>query len=88
MAHRPRLLSDNSSSYLSADLAARLDGKGVQHVRGAPYHRQTQGKIESRRQTLKNHILPESACIGGPIKAKAKQTCNVRDAATEAPLKR
>jgi transposase InsO family protein len=59
--------------YLSADLAGRLDGKGMQHVRGAPYHRQTQGKIERRRQTLKNHILPESACIGGPIKAKANK---------------
>lgn len=26
-------------------------------VRGAPYHPQTQGKIESWRQTLKNRIL-------------------------------
>ena len=43
VAHRPRLLSDNGSSYISADLAAWLDGKAMQHVRGAPYHPQTQG---------------------------------------------
>ena len=83
IAHRPRLLSDNGSSYISADLAAWLDGKGMQHVRGAPYHRRIQGKIERWHQTLKNRILPESACIGAPIKALSQQTCNASDAATE-----
>ena len=60
VAHRPRLLSDNGSSYISADLAAWLDGNGMQHVRGAPYHPQTQGKIERWHQTLKNRILLEN----------------------------
>ncbi len=60
VAHRPRLLSDNGSSYISADLAAWLDGKGMQHTRGAPYHPQTQGKIERWHQTLKNRILLEN----------------------------
>ena len=60
VAHRPRLLSDNGSSYISADLATWLDGKGMQHVRGAPYHPQTQGKIERWHQTLKNRILLEN----------------------------
>ena len=36
VVHRPRLLSDNGASYISADLAEWLDGKGMQHVRGAP----------------------------------------------------
>jgi putative transposase len=36
VAHRPRLLSDNGSSYVWADLATWLNGKGMQHVRGAP----------------------------------------------------
>ena len=57
VAHRPRLLSDNGSSYLAADLATWLKGKDIQHVRGAPYHPQTQGKIERWHQTLKNRIL-------------------------------
>ncbi len=55
--HRPRLLSDNGSSYVAEDLAKWLDGKGMQHIRGAPYHPQTQGKIERWHQTLKNRIL-------------------------------
>jgi transposase InsO family protein len=48
VAHRPRLVSDNGSSYLSADLAKWLDDRKMQHVRGAPYHLMTQGKIERR----------------------------------------
>jgi RNA-directed DNA polymerase len=55
--HRPRLLSDSGSSYVAEDLAKWLDGKGMQHTRGAPYHPQTQGKIERWHQTLKNRIL-------------------------------
>ncbi len=57
---RPRLLSDNGSSYVAEDLAAWLKGKDMQHVRGAPYHPQTQGKIERWHQTLKNRILLEN----------------------------
>lgn len=29
VVHRPRLLSDNGSSYISADLATWLNGKGM-----------------------------------------------------------
>ena len=57
VAHRPRLLSDNGSSYISADLAQWLDDRKVEHIRGAPYHPQTQGKIERWHQTMKNRIL-------------------------------
>ena len=60
VVHRPRLLSDNGLSYLSADLAKWLDDKKMSHVRGAPYHPQTQGKIERWHQTLKNRILLEN----------------------------
>ena len=52
--HRPRLLSDNGSSYIAGDLATWLEGKGMDHVCGAPNHPQTQGKIERWHQTLKN----------------------------------
>ena len=36
--HRPRLLSDNGSSYISDDLAKWLERHDMAHVRGAPYH--------------------------------------------------
>ncbi len=39
------------------DLAEWLDDQSMEHVRGAPYHPQTQGKIERWHQTLKNRIL-------------------------------
>ena len=44
--HKPRLLSDNGSCYISADLAEWMEEKKMEHVRGAPFHPQTQGKIE------------------------------------------
>jgi putative transposase len=65
--HRPRLLSDNGSSYIAADLAEWLDGQGMTHVRGAPYHPQTQGKIERWHQTLKNRILLENYYLPGDL---------------------
>ena len=43
VVHRPRLLSDNDSSYVATDLAQWLDRQEIEHVRGAPYHPQTQG---------------------------------------------
>jgi len=46
--HKPRLLSDNGSCYISGDLAEWLEGQKMTHVRGAPFHPQTQGKIPSR----------------------------------------
>ncbi len=60
LLHRPRLLSDNDSSYVSSDLAQWLEGKDIEHVRGAPYHPQTQGKIERWHQTMKNRVLLEN----------------------------
>ena len=34
VAHKPRLLSDNGSSYVSGELAEWLDDKKMGHVRG------------------------------------------------------
>ena len=67
VAHRPRLLSDNGASYVAGDLANWLEDKGMQHVRGAPYHPQTQGKIERWHQTLKNRILLDNYYLPGDL---------------------
>ena len=66
--HKPRLLSDNGSSYIAGDLAEYLEDKGMKHVRGAPYHPQTQGKIERWHQTMKNRVLLEHYCLPGDLK--------------------
>ena len=39
----------------------------MSHVRGAPYHPQTQGKIERWHQTLKNRILLENYYLQGDL---------------------
>lgn len=44
VVHRPRLLSDNGSSYIATDLAHWLEGQGIKHARGAPYHPMTAGQ--------------------------------------------
>ncbi|MDP6926959.1 MAG: DDE-type integrase/transposase/recombinase, partial [Rhodospirillales bacterium] len=67
VVHKPRLLSDNGSSYISGDLAEWLEGQGMDHVRGAPYHPQTQGKIERWHQTLKNRVLLENYYLPGDL---------------------
>ena len=65
--HKPRLLSDNGSSYVATDLAEYLEAKGMDHVRGAPYHPQTQGKIERWHQTMKNRVLLENYFLPGDL---------------------
>lgn len=63
--YRPRLLSDNGPCYLSKDLKEYLTTKQIKHIRSAPYHPQTQGKIERYHRSIKNvinldnHYFPE-----------------------------
>lgn len=54
--HRPRLLSDNGSCYISGELREYLEKQGIKHTRGRPYHPMTQGKIERYHRTLKNVV--------------------------------
>jgi putative transposase len=65
--HRPRLLSDNGSSYISDDLAKWMRRHDMAHVHGAPYHPMTQGKIERWHQTMKNRILLENYYLPGDL---------------------
>ena len=57
--HKPRLLSDNGSSYISEDLAEWLaEYKWI--TCGALHTIHRQGKIKRWHQTLKNQILLEN----------------------------
>ena len=85
VVHRPRLLSDNGSSYVAGDLADWLDRQGIEHVRGAPYHPQTQGKIERWHQTLKNRILLEHYYLPGELEGAGR---GLRRALQPCPLSR
>ncbi len=65
--HRPRLLSDNGSSTIAGNLAEWLEDQGMTHIRGAPRHPQTQGKIKRWHQTLKNRILLDHYYLPGAL---------------------
>ena len=54
--HRPRLLSDNGPSYVSAQLGSWLAEHGMTHTRGKPYHPMTQGKIERYEARLAEFV--------------------------------
>lgn len=64
---KPRLLSDNGPSYIAGELVEYIDVNEMSHVRGAPMHPLTQGKIERWHQTLKNRILIEHDFLPGDL---------------------
>ena len=69
----PRLLSDNGSCYISSNLAAYLESIGMDHIRGAPNHPQTQGKIERYHRSMKNVIKLEHYFSPGELKYRLKE---------------
>ena len=68
--HKPRLLSDNGPSYIAGELADYIAAQRMSHVHGAPFHPQTQGKIERWHQTLKNRVLLENYFLPGDLEAQ------------------
>ncbi len=54
----------------AVDLTEWLADRDMEHIRGAPYHPQTQGKIERWHQTLKNRILLENYYLPGHLEAQ------------------
>jgi len=76
---KPRLLSDNGSSYIAGDLADYLEDKGMDHVRGAPYHPQTQGKIERWHQTMNRRSAKRITARCSSI-TSCRATSNARSA--------
>jgi len=53
---RTRLLSDNGSGYVSRAFRDYLGLVGIRHIRAAPYHPQTNGKLERYHQSIKQEV--------------------------------
>jgi len=53
---RTRLLSDNGPGYLARAFRDYLSLVGIKHILAAPFHPQTNGKIERCHQTVKRDV--------------------------------
>ena len=68
--HRPRLLSDNGSCYVSNELKHFLEHRHIEHTRGAPYQPMTRGKIERYHRSMKNIVNLQNDFLPGELEAE------------------
>jgi len=54
--NRTRLLSDNGAGYVSRAFRGYLNLVGICHILAAPYHPQTNGKLERYHQSIKREV--------------------------------
>ena len=78
VADRTSLLSDNGSGYVSRGFRDYLHLVGIKHILAAPFHPQTNGKLERYHQSIKRDVkqvpyeMPsalEAASQTGPLAA-------------------
>jgi transposase InsO family protein len=54
---KPRIISDNGPQFIARDFKEFIRLVGMTHVRTAPYHPQSNGKIERWHQSLKAECI-------------------------------
>lgn len=70
---RPKLLSDNGPGFISGVLADYLKARRIGHIFGAPYHPQTQGKVERLNRKIKEAMCLEVSCSPDELRGKLRE---------------
>ena len=65
---RTRLLSDNGAGYVSRSFRDYLHLVGIRHILAAPYHPQTNGKLERYHQSIKREVNQVPYELPGQLK--------------------
>jgi transposase InsO family protein len=53
----PRIISDNGTQFVSRDFRRFMQHRQLKHVRTAPYHPQSNGKIEAFNKTMRRECI-------------------------------
>jgi len=69
VADRTRLLSDNGSGYVSRAFRDYLNLVEIRHILAAPYHPQTNGKLERYHQSIKQEVNQVPYEVPGDLEA-------------------
>jgi transposase InsO family protein len=73
---RPRVLTDNGSAFVSKHLREYFGKQEIEHVKCAPFHPMTQGKIERYHRSMKNLLLLEHYYLPGELETRIKEWVN------------
>jgi transposase InsO family protein len=73
---RPRLLSDNGSCYIAKEFKTYLHNHGMDQVRGAANHPQTQGKIERYHRSMKIVLMQDNYFTPEQLEVEIKKWVN------------
>ena len=67
IVHRPRLLTDNGSCFVSREFQQYLADQGIRQVRTKSFHFMPQGKIERYHRSMKNIIRLDNYYTPGEL---------------------
>lgn len=70
---RPRVLTDNGSAFVSKYLKEYFHQQDIKHVKCAPFHPMTQGKIERYHRSMKNLLLLEHYYLPEELKVRIQE---------------
>lgn len=84
---RPKMLSDNGPGFIGEILATYLKAQRIGHIFGAPYHPQTQGKVERINRTMKEAMCLEVSCSPDELQRKLREFMRIYNTTPHSSIK-